>query len=125
MIPPGTYTLNSELTITVAVTLQGAGAADTIIQAATTPGVAGYRVFDITATGTVALLDLTVRHGATSRRSGGAISGPDPAVCRSHSQVVFNVLDVDALPTGAAAGGLLFPRRTADHHGQRRSQTTR
>jgi len=114
VIPRGTFTLSSALTINVPVTLQGAGADDTIIQAATSPGVAGYRVFDINATGTVALLDLTVRHGALidpgGAESGGAILWIGSGTLEiTRSNIVFNLVNVDGSPNGgAAAGGALF-----------------
>ncbi len=63
-IPAGTYTLTSgsELTISISLTLSGAGASSTIIQAASTPGVAGFRVFNI-ADGNAVLSGMTIRHG--------------------------------------------------------------
>ena len=63
-IPAGTYTLTlgSELVINKDLSLTGAGAATTIIQAAATKASANHRVINIT-TGTVAISDVTIRHG--------------------------------------------------------------
>ena len=63
-IPAGFYTLTLgfEITIGKDLTLTGAGADNTIIQSDSSPGVATYRVFDITS-GNVAISGVTVRHG--------------------------------------------------------------
>lgn len=112
IIPPGVYTLaGSPITIPVAMTLQGAGADRTIIQAATAPGVAGYRVFTITATGTVALVDVTVRHGAIiGTGSGGAIlwNTGSGRLEITRSKIVHNQINADGSPAGAASGGAMF-----------------
>jgi CSLREA domain-containing protein len=112
MIPAGTYTLGSPLMIVTDVTLQGASAGDTIIQAAAAPGIAGYKVFDISVSTQVALNDLTVRHGAVLGNvgSGGAIfctgSG---TLAITRCNIVFNEVNADgAMNGGAASGGALF-----------------
>lgn len=65
-IPAGTYTLTLglELVIDKDLALVGAGAASTIIQAAANPGVASFRVFNITS-GDAAISGVTIRHGTT------------------------------------------------------------
>ena len=63
-IPPGTYTLQGgELIIKKNITLEGAGAAETIIQAAAAPGVASHRVLRIPFGRDVTLSGVTIRHG--------------------------------------------------------------
>jgi hypothetical protein len=63
-IPPGTYTLEGgELMIRKNITLEGAGAATTIIQAATAPGIASHRVMNIPYGRDVSLSGVTIRHG--------------------------------------------------------------
>ena len=63
-IPAGTYTLTlgSQISIDKDLILDGEGAGNTIIQAATEFGVATYRVFNI-ASGEVTISDVTIRHG--------------------------------------------------------------
>ena len=63
-IPPGIYTLEGgELIIKKNITLEGAGAATTIIQAAAAPGAATHRVMNIPFGREVSLSGLTIRHG--------------------------------------------------------------
>ena len=66
-IPPGNYTLTSgsELVSYKGLTLFGEGAVATRIQAASLPGVASFRVFNITG-GNVAISGLTIRHGKST-----------------------------------------------------------
>ena len=61
-VPTGTYTLTSEqqLTIDESVTLKGAGSGDTIIQAATSAGVASWRVFVISSGTNVSISGVTM-----------------------------------------------------------------
>ena len=64
LIPPGTYTLEGgELIIKKNLTLEGAGAATTIIQAAAAPGVASHRVINIPFGREVSISGVTIRHG--------------------------------------------------------------
>lgn len=62
-LPAGTYTLTlgAELTISSNLTLTGAGADTTIIEAATTSGTASTRVINVTG-GTVSISGVTIRH---------------------------------------------------------------
>lgn len=85
-LPAGTYTitiaeasdnnnLNGDFDILSDITINGAGAASTIVEANTAPGVAIGRVFHVrfTAPSTVAVLnDLTVRHGRYASNTFGA-----------------------------------------------------
>jgi CSLREA domain-containing protein len=59
-----TITVGSQLPfITTAITITGRGAANTIIQAAASPNVATWRVFQVTPIGNLTLDGVTVRHG--------------------------------------------------------------
>src|SRR6266498_5212239 len=66
-----TITLRNELAVTTAITINGNGAANTIVQASTCSPVtqpggctpATYRVLEVTGTGNLTLDGLTVRHG--------------------------------------------------------------
>ena len=71
-IPAGTYTLTlgSELAIDEDLTLAGAGAQHTIVQAAISSGDATSRVLNITS-GNVAISGVTIRHGNSSGDGGG------------------------------------------------------
>ena len=66
-IPAGTYTLTFglELAIDKDLTLSGASAPTTIIEAATSPGTANIRVLSISSGATVAISGVTIRHGNT------------------------------------------------------------
>ena len=72
VVPAGTYTLTLgiELTIDKSLTVDGAGADKTIIQAATEPRVADSRVFKVNS-GTVTISGVSVRHGKTSAKAAG------------------------------------------------------
>jgi hypothetical protein len=73
-LPAGTYTLSgSALILDSEITLQGAGAASTIIQADASPTAALYRVMIVTTSGVVTLSGVTVRHGGggTALNGGG------------------------------------------------------
>jgi hypothetical protein len=63
-IAAGTYT-EAGIIVNKSLTLQGKGAANTIVQAAPTPGTASDRVFTIAGSVTVTLRELTIRHGFT------------------------------------------------------------
>ena len=83
-IPAGVYTLTlgstvpccSRLTVSTNLNLAGAGAANTIIQAADSPGVAGFRVFRILGPDVV-ISGVTIRHGSLGEGSagGGILTG--------------------------------------------------
>ena len=65
VIPAGTYTLTlgAQLTIDSDLTLIGAGADVTIIEAATEPDVASFHIFEVTTDSNVAISEVTIRHG--------------------------------------------------------------
>ena len=73
--PAGTYTLTTgaELVIDKNLTLNGAGAGSTIIEAATSSAAATSRIFNITG-GAVAIADVTVRNGRITAGLGGGIN---------------------------------------------------
>jgi hypothetical protein len=69
-IGAGTYT-EPGITVNKSLILQGEDAATTIVQAATTPGIAPDRVFLIPRGITVTLQELTIRHGSTLEGGAG------------------------------------------------------
>ena len=75
-ITAGTYTLTlgSELVIDKSLILTGAGSGDTIIQAASAPSVANFRVLTITTRSDVAISGITIRYGDTPNSGGGIFS---------------------------------------------------
>ena len=63
-LPAGTYTLTlGSISIASDLTLAGSGAAATVIQAASLPGIATARVFQISSVATAAVTGATVRYG--------------------------------------------------------------
>jgi CSLREA domain-containing protein len=111
LIPAGTFTVDSELVIDKSLTLQGGGQFDTIVQAAASPGIAGHRIFKLGTNFNVALLDMTIRHGATFGSNGGAIliQGGFGTLDIIRCNVVHNEVNADD-PTngGQGAGGAIF-----------------
>ncbi|NNL68490.1 MAG: hypothetical protein HKO70_00835, partial [Acidimicrobiia bacterium] len=102
-LPAGTYTLalgssgeesaaQGDLDITSDVTINGAGAATTIIQAGTTNLNGFDRLFDVLAGGVLDISDVTIRHGQET--DGAAI------------QSIANVTIQDAIVTQNTAGGI-------------------
>ena len=75
VLPAGTYTLTfgSQLTIDKDLTLMGAGADVTTVQAATAPGLVFYRVLEVTS-GNVTISGVTLQHGNTADFGGGILN---------------------------------------------------
>lgn len=98
IVPEGIYTLTlgTELTIDKSLSLIGDGPDLTIIQAATAPGVEGFRIFNITG-GDVVISDVTIRYGSDSTGSGVRNSG---ALALTSSTVSGNT------SAGFAGGGI-------------------
>ena len=72
-VAAGTYTETSGYDITKNLTISGAGATSTIVQAAASPGVATHRFYKVNAAGiTVNIQNLTLRYGVEA--SGGALN---------------------------------------------------
>ena len=82
--PAGTYTLSlgAELTISSNLTLTGAGAATTIIEAATTSGTASARVINVTS-GVVSISGVTIRHGNLPDHGAGILNAGTLTVTES------------------------------------------
>ena len=113
VVPAGTYTLtlattdedanlNGDLDVAAgsAITLFGAGARSTVIQAGTVGGASGNgvdRVFDILAGGALSISSVTVRNGRTSGAGGGIRNGGNLWVNR--------VAVADNRTTGTSGGG--------------------
>jgi CSLREA domain-containing protein len=115
VIPAGVYTLSlGEVMITVPLTLAGAGATTTILQAAATPFTAGHRLFEITvATGDVSLTDLTLQNGSVKDPSakGGAVLWLNGAgnLAFTGCRLLFNEANADEpMNGGVSAGGALY-----------------
>ena len=74
-IPARTYTLTlgSELAIDKNLALSGAGAANTIIQAAQNPGGVTHRVFNLTS-GSVSISGVTIQNGTAAFEGGGILN---------------------------------------------------
>ena len=70
-VPPGPHTVATELVIDKDLTLVGAGAANTVIQATESPGVAGHRVFSIASGTNVTISGVTIQHGDVTGNGGG------------------------------------------------------
>jgi hypothetical protein len=111
VVPPGDYALTSgELTIASSITLQGAGAATTVLRAT---GL--FRVLSVTGTtNAVTITGVTIRDGAPSAPGGGVKGGGifAEATLRLEGAVVtHNHADSDGGPGengGAAEGGGVF-----------------
>ena len=125
-IPAGTYTLTlgSQISIDKDLILDGEGAGNTIIQAATEFGVATYRVFNI-ASGEVTISDVTIRHGVDGL--GGAIENSGLLILASSTVSgstgsrggdIFNGSTLTVINstisgnTGSSAGGGIYNQGT-------------
>jgi uncharacterized repeat protein (TIGR01451 family)/CSLREA domain-containing protein len=133
VIPAGTYTLSvgpageefaagGDLDLRETVTIQGAGAASTIIQAGTGPGLGIDRIFQAWG-GTSVINDVTLRHG-TSSTSGGAINIQCSAVELNDSIVEANRtgdrgagIALEACAGNLMVRGSLIRNNTATSHG--------
>ena len=95
VVPAGTYTLTAPVGSTTFglpavgnnITIQGAGADQTVIERASGAGTPDFGVFQVTGSGFV-LRDLTVRNGSLPTGSGGGLSTRDGAV--TVERVVFD-----------------------------------
>lgn len=105
----GTTATKGDLDVTSAVTIQGAGAGSTIIQAGTTNPVTSTcsdcvdRVFDIGGSGNLTLEDVTVRHGHATSANGGGIRVVSGGVLTITNCKISNNL-IDASSPGAGGG---------------------
>jgi CSLREA domain-containing protein len=96
IIPAGTYTLRmGDLSIAKTLTLTGAGAETTIIQAASEPNIASWRVFFIGSYGlaSVDISGLTIRHGNIPDdvfAGGGGIANYGQKVTLRNCAVAYN-----------------------------------
>lgn len=115
VIPAGVYTISlGVLTITEPLTVAGAGAAATILQAAATPFTAGHRLFDIDITsGDVSFMDLTLQNGSVKdpAAAGGAVSWVSGTgnLAFARCRVLFNEANADGpVNGGTPTGGALY-----------------
>ena len=96
-LPAGIYTIGSGLSVLNDLSMTGAEATNTIIQAGSSPGLAGARVFDISQSAEVTISNITVRHG--SAINGGGIKNFG-TLTLINSTVSFNS------STGGPGGGI-------------------
>lgn len=120
-LPAGVYTnttvaaanednnLGGDLDINSDITINGAGSATTIVQAATTAGVSSERVFHLRFAGPKVLNDLTIRHG----RNTGSTLGAGVLVEAGTVVVTFNRVVVADNEGGANGGGLAISSANA------------
>jgi hypothetical protein len=95
-IGAGTYT-EAGILVTKSLTLQGAGAARTIVQAADTQGATSNRVFGISSGVTVTIQKLTIRYGLGGLYNMGRLTLTDSII-----------RDNNSLPAPFASGGGLY-----------------
>ena len=113
-IPAGVYTLEGgELIIKKNLTLEGAGAATTIIQAAVAPGIASHRVMNIPFGREVSVSGLTIRHGLVDSTEPRHVLFPGTGSGMAAVPIEFGggihvhgiLLLSDSVVTGNQAGG--------------------
>ena len=97
VVPAGTYTLTlgAQITIDKDLSLTGAGADVTIIEAATEADVASHRVFSILSGNSVAISGVTIQHGNTGNSGGGILNDG-----------ILNVADSTLTGNSASGGGI-------------------
>ncbi len=116
IIPAGTYTIDpnfGELVIEKDLTLAGAGAEDTVIQASTVnpvlspedPGAASFGVFLITDSN-VTISGMTIRHGNATHYGGGIVNARGTLIL-SDSSITNNVTAGSIFSFGGGIGNLL------------------
>ena len=96
-LPAGIYTLGSSLSVSNDVSITGAEGANTVVQAANSPGLASDRVFEISQPAEVTISNITVRHG--NAINGGGIKNFG-TLTLINSTVSFNS------STGGPGGGI-------------------
>lgn len=101
-LPVGTYTLtlNFALVISTDLTLSGAGANTTIIQAAASPGVANFLVVQINPGATVTISGVTIRHGNVVGSGGGIFNSGALTLVNS------TIRDNNGREPGISVGGI-------------------
>lgn len=107
-IAAGTYT-EAGITIDKDLTLTGAGATSTIVQAATSPGTASDRVFFINNSVTATLEGMTIRNGKTTELGGGLLN--NGMLTLNNSTVSGNAASVD----GGGISNLRFSTLTLNN----------
>jgi hypothetical protein len=98
----GTYTTSAELNITKDITISGAGAASTIVQAAASAGIADHRLFKDSGV-TVTLQNMTIRYGVEA--SGGGINNASGTLTLNNVIISDNQVK-DTTGNGLNGGGI-------------------
>jgi CSLREA domain-containing protein len=113
-VPAGTYTLRSQIRVTQACAIDGAGVTSTILSGNDTT-----RVLKVSATtGTVALSDLTITHGKPAGMGGGILHVTASALTVTDCALTYNRSDDgDAIENGAGAGPLTLTRCEVANNG--------
>jgi CSLREA domain-containing protein len=105
-LPLGVYTLTfgSQLpAVASAITINGSGAANTIIQAGFSPNTATYRVFEVTSSGDLTLNSLTVRNGRCNGSCANVTDGGG-GILNGGALIVSNVTFSANSSTGYGGG---------------------
>jgi hypothetical protein len=101
-VAAGTYTTSSQVDISHALTIAGAGASSTIVQAAASAGIADHRVFRDNGA-TVTLSGMTIRYGVEA--SGGGINNASGTLTLNNVTVSDNQVK-DTSSNGLNGGGI-------------------
>jgi predicted outer membrane repeat protein len=101
-VAAGTYTTSAELNITKDITISGAGAASTIVQAAASAGIADHRLFKDSGV-TVTLQNMTIRYGVEA--SGGGINNASGTLTLNNVIISDNQVK-DTTGNGLNGGGI-------------------
>jgi hypothetical protein len=108
-VAAGTYT-EAAIAVNKGVTIEGAGAKSTTIQAHASYDSASNRVFNVTSTANVTIRNMTIRHGKTSSSGGGIFMQPaSVTTCEftiDSCEIVDNISNAAA--NYAAGGGGVF-----------------
>ena len=108
-VPAGIYTLTlgAQIAINKDLTLTGVGSGDTIIQAAAAPGVADFRVFNITGSN-IDISSVTIRYGDLSLANGGGIRNASGTLTLTDTTISNNTAGIFGGGISNAGGTLLL-----------------
>jgi hypothetical protein len=98
-VPAGTYRLSSQLTVGVAVEIDGAGARTTVVD-----GQGITRAFNVTASGSVTISDLSVVRGRATGSGGAILRTGAGALEIERATILGNVANAGAAASGGGGG---------------------